>query len=215
MPINANASLIASKTRPFVIGRISRLPSPPMGRPQERLIDTSSFNLQTDLPGRFAEPKHYFSGKHHLYGYKIEAAVSPDGRCVAMSTADPGSLHDLTIMNSRKHVHLANLGKSASESLVPDHGEQAALHRGSWACLVDMGYIGISHSLRGIHPKRRPAHGSLDASDLERNANVSSDRVIVENFFGRVWCSPSGAYPAPRTRGPSETTLRSSALRLR
>ncbi|RHY78648.1 hypothetical protein DYB31_012832 [Aphanomyces astaci] len=73
-------------------------------------------------------------------------------------------------------------------SLVPDLGEQAALHRGSWACLVDMGYIGISHSLRGIHPKRRPAHGSLDASELERNANVSSDWVIVENFFGRV-CS--------------------------
>ncbi|ETV66209.1 hypothetical protein H257_17340 [Aphanomyces astaci] len=134
--------------------------------------------------GRFAEQKHYFSGKYHLYGYKIEAAMSPDGRCVAMSTADPGSVHDLTIMNSRKHVHPVNLAKSASESLVPDHGEQAALHRGSWACLVDMGYIGISHSLRGIHPKRLPAHGSLDASDLERNANVSSHRVIVENFFG-------------------------------
>ncbi|ETV66072.1 hypothetical protein H257_17343 [Aphanomyces astaci] len=51
-----------------------------------------------------------------------------------------------------------------------------------------MGYIGISHSLRGIHPKRRTANGSLEASDLERNANVSSDRVIVDNFFGRV-CS--------------------------
>ncbi|ETV68209.1 hypothetical protein H257_15788 [Aphanomyces astaci] len=126
----------------------------------------------SNLPaGRFAEQKHYFSGKHHLYGYKIETAVSPDGRCVAMSTADAGSVHDLTIMNSRHH------------SLLPDHGEQDAQHRGSWACLVDMGYNGISNSLRSIHPKRRPAHGSLDASDLERYANVSSDRVIVENFF--------------------------------
>ncbi|KAF0708354.1 hypothetical protein AaE_013251 [Aphanomyces astaci] len=128
--------------------------------------------------GRFAEQKHYFSGKHHLYGYKIEAAVLP---MCCHSTADPGSVHDLTIMNSRKHVHLANLAKSASESLVPDHGEQAA----------------ASHSLGGIHPKRRPAHGSLDASDLERNANVTSDRVIVENFFGRVcslWCVSCATY---------------------
>ncbi|ETV74172.1 hypothetical protein H257_11138 [Aphanomyces astaci] len=59
---------------------------------------------------------------------------------------------------------------------------------GSWACLVDMGYIGIQHSLRGIHPKRRPVNGSLDASDLERNHAISSDRVIVENSFGMV-CS--------------------------
>ncbi|ETV66071.1 hypothetical protein H257_17342 [Aphanomyces astaci] len=35
----------------------------------------------------YAVDKHYFSGKHHLYGYKVEAAMSPDGRCVAMSTA--------------------------------------------------------------------------------------------------------------------------------
>ncbi|KAF0701867.1 hypothetical protein DYB37_012619 [Aphanomyces astaci] len=56
----------------------------------------------------------YFSGKHDLYGYKIETAVSPDGRYVAMSTADAGSVHDLTIMNSRHHVQFANLAKSAS-----------------------------------------------------------------------------------------------------
>ncbi|RHX98719.1 hypothetical protein DYB25_013612, partial [Aphanomyces astaci] len=49
-----------------------------------------------------------------------------------------------------------------------------------------MGYIGIAHSLRGIHPKRRPVHGVLDAHDMDRNHDISSDRVVVENFFGRV-----------------------------
>ncbi|KAF0708896.1 hypothetical protein AaE_013054 [Aphanomyces astaci] len=37
-----------------------------------------------------------------------------------------------------------------------------------------------------IHPKRRPVNGALDASDVQRNRLISSDRVIVENYFGRV-----------------------------
>ncbi|RHY36801.1 hypothetical protein DYB34_013733, partial [Aphanomyces astaci] len=49
-----------------------------------------------------------------------------------------------------------------------------------------MSYIGIAHSLRGIHPNRRPVHGVLDAHDMDRNHDISSDRVVVENFFGRV-----------------------------
>ncbi|RHZ03206.1 hypothetical protein DYB31_016149, partial [Aphanomyces astaci] len=57
----------------------------------------------------------------------------------------------------------------------------------TWACLVDMGYIGVDHTLRGIHPKRRPQNGALDATEVERNRRVSSDRVVVENFFGRIY----------------------------
>ncbi|KAF0707827.1 hypothetical protein AaE_013452 [Aphanomyces astaci] len=136
--------------------------------------------------GRFAEQKHYFSGKHHLYAYKIEACVSPDGRCVAMSEAFPGSVHDLTIMHTRLEVHKTNLRKTAIEANIGDCGELSTQHPSSWACLVDMGYIGIAHSLRGIHPKRRPVNGALDATDIQHNQLVSSDRVIVENFFGRV-----------------------------
>ncbi|ETV66229.1 hypothetical protein H257_17271 [Aphanomyces astaci] len=138
--------------------------------------------------GRFAEQKHYFSGKHHMYGYKIEAAVSPDGRCVAMSDAHPGSVHDLTILHTRRELHTTNLTKSACEAAMPDHGELSAEYTATWACLVDMGYIGVDHTLRGIHPKRSPQNVALDVADVERNRRVSSDRVVVESFFGRV-CS--------------------------
>ncbi|RLO01407.1 hypothetical protein DYB28_015684 [Aphanomyces astaci] len=47
-------------------------------------------------------------------------------------------------------------------------------------------YVVFANTLRGIHPKRRPVNGVLDASDVERNRLISSDRVIVENDFGRV-----------------------------
>ncbi|RQM20204.1 hypothetical protein B5M09_010760 [Aphanomyces astaci] len=51
-----------------------------------------------------------------------------------------------------------------------------------------MEYIGVHHTLHGIHPNRRPQNGALDAADVERNRQVSSVLVVVENFIGRV-CS--------------------------
>ncbi|ETV84954.1 hypothetical protein H257_02850 [Aphanomyces astaci] len=41
-------------------------------------------------------------------------------------------------------------------------------------------------STRAMHPKKRPVHCVLHRADLERNSNVSSDPIVVENFFGRV-----------------------------
>ncbi|RHY87907.1 hypothetical protein DYB35_010748 [Aphanomyces astaci] len=70
--------------------------------------------------------------------------------------------------------------------LLPDHDELSAQYREQWACLVDMGYVDIANTLRGIHPKCRPVNGALDASDVERNRLISSDRVIIKNYFGRV-----------------------------
>ncbi|ETV77330.1 hypothetical protein H257_08776 [Aphanomyces astaci] len=119
--------------------------------------------------GRFGEQKHYFSGKHKLYGLKIEASVSPDGRLVDMSPHVPGSVADLTLIRNRLDEHQRFLSKEASKSMINDKG-----------------YIGLAASLRAIHPKKKPTGGALDRHDLDRNKEVSSDRVIVENFFGRV-----------------------------
>ncbi|KAF0703053.1 hypothetical protein AaE_015577 [Aphanomyces astaci] len=124
--------------------------------------------------GRFGEQKHYYSGKHKLYGLKIEASVSPQGLLVDMSPHEPGSVHDLTVFRNRHDLHVSALSK------------RHETHPAMWAVLVDLGYVGLSHTIRAIHPKKRPVRGTLDRADLDRNAAVASDRVIVENFFGRV-----------------------------
>ncbi|ETV77321.1 hypothetical protein H257_08767 [Aphanomyces astaci] len=90
----------------------------------------------------YAVEKHYFSGKHHLYDNKIETAVSPHGRCVSMSYVHPGSVHDLTIMHTRRDVHKANLTKTPREGALPDNGELSTDFPTYCACLVDMGYSG-------------------------------------------------------------------------
>ncbi|ETV80573.1 hypothetical protein H257_06107 [Aphanomyces astaci] len=119
--------------------------------------------------GRFGEQKHYFSGKHKLYGLKIEASVSPEGLLVAMIAHEPGSVSDLTVFAT------ATTSTCLPYANFPE----------SWAVLVDKGYVGLTGMTRAIHPKKRPVHGVLYRADVECNTNVSSDRVIVENFFGR------------------------------
>ncbi|KAF0747311.1 hypothetical protein AaE_007771 [Aphanomyces astaci] len=59
--------------------------------------------------GRFGEQKHYFSGKHKLYGLKIEASVSPEGLLVDMSAHEPGSVSDITMFRDRQDFHAAAL----------------------------------------------------------------------------------------------------------
>ncbi|ETV88735.1 hypothetical protein H257_00249 [Aphanomyces astaci] len=126
-------------------------------------------------------------GKHSFYGYKIEAAVSPDGRCVAMSASHPGSVHDLTIMHSRVKDHEANLAKSPSDAALPWRTVKPI----PWIVGLPCRYGVYWHpALLAWHPSEASAGKWLAGRqcDLERNHAISSDRVIVENFFGRV-CS--------------------------
>ena len=55
-----------------------------------------------------------------------------------------------------------------------------------WAVLVDKGYQGSQSFIRAIHPKKKPIRGNLTVEDTQRNIRVSSDRVLVETYFGRV-----------------------------
>ncbi|ETV71331.1 hypothetical protein H257_13458 [Aphanomyces astaci] len=143
----------------------------------------------TERPaGRHGEAKPYFSAKHKLYGLKIEASVSPQGRLVDMSEAHRGAVADLTIMRSRIDQHVGALAKSDNKLSILDHGEQVDTYPGMRALLVDKGYYGASVDVRTIHLKKNPPRGILDSDGVVRNRRVSSDRVVVENFFGRV-CS--------------------------
>ena len=136
--------------------------------------------------GRFLEQKVYFSGKHKLYGYKIEVSVAPNGQAVFFSKPYPGSVSDLSIFIDSTAKHQRLLTKRDDDHSVSDHGEGWSEYPGSWAVLVDKGYQGLQATVRAIHPTKNPRGGALSASDVRRNELVSSDRVIVENYFGRM-----------------------------
>lgn len=52
--------------------------------------------------------------------------------------------------------------------------------------LVDKGFVGLANTIRVIRPKKKPPRRELTAADALKDRQISSDRIIVENFFGRL-----------------------------
>ncbi|OWZ09797.1 hypothetical protein PHMEG_00017446 [Phytophthora megakarya] len=134
--------------------------------------------------GRFTEQKVYFSAKHKLYGFKIECSVAPPGVAVDVSDHAPGSRSDLTMMLDRLSIHRQMLKKE--DDAVPELGGEPSQFPQMWGVLVDKGYQGAGRVLRTIQPRKQPRGGTLDDEDIAHNKAISADRVLVENFFGRI-----------------------------
>ncbi|GMF24074.1 unnamed protein product [Phytophthora fragariaefolia] len=134
--------------------------------------------------GQFAEQKTYFSGKYKLYGYKLECSVAYPGVAVDLSSHEPGSKSDVNLFLKRMDVHVEMLQKNVEELEIEGNGEGAAQHPIQWGVLVDKGNQGAEGVIRTIQPKRKPRGSELSHQDVARNRLVSSDRVLVENFFG-------------------------------
>ena len=54
-----------------------------------------------------------------------------------------------------------------------------------WAILIDKGYQGAQDDLRVLLPKKKRPNRLLSVDDEQDSSELSSDRVIVENYFGR------------------------------
>ena len=69
-----------------------------------------------------------------------------------------------------------------------DKGRLSAFTDDYWAILAVKGYQGAAEDLRVVHPVGTPARATISLEDVDYNRQVSSDRVIVEHYFGRM-CS--------------------------
>lgn len=58
--------------------------------------------------------------------------------------------------------------------------------RDSWAVLVDKGYQGVLEFCHRIYPEKKSVNKASSHSDIVFNKKISSDRIIVENAFGRL-----------------------------
>ncbi|KAG3025731.1 hypothetical protein PC121_g7031 [Phytophthora cactorum] len=134
--------------------------------------------------GRFMEQKVYFSAKHKLFRLKIECSVAPPGVTVDVSDHSPGSTSDLTMKIDQLSIHHQMLRKE--DRSTPEIGGKSTQFTQMWAALADKGYQGAGRMLRTIQPKKHLRGGTLDHDDIARNRAVSADRVLVENFFGRM-----------------------------
>lgn len=56
-------------------------------------------------PSRSAEEEKYYSGKHKIYGYKVEVSVSPNGFPIGSGMQEPESVSDLFIFQQSQWFH--------------------------------------------------------------------------------------------------------------
>ncbi len=130
--------------------------------------------------------KKYFSGKHHDYGLKVETAHWPDGTITTYSPHHHGSKHDFQIFKDRVDEYRKLLVKTEAEKNIPDDGPLHDRFPNSWLLIADSAYAGAQHYLRAAVVQKRSdiAHRPLNVRTM--NSMLSCDRVIVENFYGRM-----------------------------
>ncbi|KAE8875937.1 hypothetical protein PF003_g39914 [Phytophthora fragariae] len=133
--------------------------------------------------GSMAEVMPFYSGKHKLYGLKVEVSVNPRGVAINCSDHARGNTPDITMFRNNTEFHDAIRLKSESDLNLADGGPLKETFADEWALLADKGYQGLGDQKRCIHPKKGR---NLSRADQQFNDEVSSDRVIVENFFGRL-----------------------------
>lgn len=133
------------------------------------------------------EAKPYFSPKHKLYGYKTEVSVLPNGMSCFLSDHYFGSIPEVTILrhNIELHSNMTATREWEKENMHL-HAKEEEKDESNWAFLADKAHIGGSDELRLILPKRNPQRKILDLRSKEPNVAISHDRIIVENYFGRM-----------------------------
>ena len=138
--------------------------------------------------GSMQEGKLFFSGKHKLYGIKVEVSVLPNGIALGCTNHYPGSVSDFEIIQRNREWHRSKSRKSGDEHTFADNGMLIDRFPNLWAVLADKGYQGLAEFLRAILPIKKPRMGTLSLANEAFNRKVSSARIIVENYFGRL-CS--------------------------
>ncbi|KAJ8577028.1 hypothetical protein ON010_g2179 [Phytophthora cinnamomi] len=142
---------------------------------------------QANMPGGTQQERaSYYSKKHKLHGYKTEVSVLPTGLAINCSRHYKGSEADITIFRKNKAFHVAAATKPATDDSMADDGPLRETYPDSWMILADKGYQGLASEMRVLIPKRSRPAVPLTVEEEAVNHDISSDRVVVENYFGRL-----------------------------
>lgn len=156
--------------------------------PFARYATDATFHHTNRPTGNMQESKQYYSGKHKLYGYKSEASVLPNGIAVMISSHYKGATSDLDMFRRHACQHRGMLRKHGEEHGIIDSGKLSDKYPNLWTVLLDKGYYGAAQETRAIYPTKKPVNRMLAIELVAENQEICSDRIVVENYFGRM-CS--------------------------
>ncbi|KAH9092352.1 hypothetical protein LEN26_018454 [Aphanomyces euteiches] len=141
---------------------------------------------QSNRPlGPHNEALYAFSGKYHWYGKKVEVSVSPLGFAINVSDNVLGSIHDKTMFDNNRDFHMKMRAKRPNDYNLLDEGPLRTEYPDEWALLADKGYQGAQNTCRSIIPTRATQSNRMSLQIEQTNERISSDRIIVEKWFGR------------------------------
>lgn len=122
--------------------------------------------------------KEWYSAKHKAHGLKLQAIVNPDGICIHYDLSQTGHVHDKKVFDVSSALNFVTVRK-----VMPNRSTTTTY----LPLLFDKGYTGVNHYYpSAIVTQKKPVGGELDDEGRQFNHDVESDRVIVENYFGRM-----------------------------
>jgi DDE superfamily endonuclease len=133
--------------------------------------------------GRFSEAKIYYDGNHWIYGLKSEISVTTARPHFYLTSSghSPASTSDYTIHKRCYSSYLPYLRKTQEEQLLPGTDPRHPY----WSVLADKIYTGPASDTPDeirIVPQKKPT----TVAERARNKEISSDRIYVEHFLGRL-----------------------------
>ncbi|KAG4038818.1 hypothetical protein PC123_g25623 [Phytophthora cactorum] len=137
---------------------------------------------QSNRPsGSMAEAMPFYSAKHKLYGFKVEVSVNPRVLAVNCTRHSRDNTADTTMFHNNKVFHQSARCEADGDHRLADNGSLATDYPEEWVVLADKGYQCLGDHVRCINPEKG---NQLTPEDRRQNELISSDRVIVEIFFG-------------------------------
>ena len=134
--------------------------------------------IPTVQPANKVDNDAWFSGKHQHHGAKLQVISAPDGTVIHFGGVIPGRRNDKFLFDQ------SDVPRALSQTITNDDGLQIIVRP---PILADGGYQGIHETYpEAIIPHRKPPHGRLTPEQKHENRLISQDRVVVEQFFGRL-----------------------------
>ncbi|KAJ6253568.1 hypothetical protein M0813_12981 [Anaeramoeba flamelloides] len=106
----------------------------------------------------------WYSGKHKTHVIKSQTINGADGRVMHVYSGINGRVHDIAIWRN------SNVEEQFQNNPI----------------LADKAYIGIQHNCQAIIPIRKPRNRELTENEKSFNKRVSSDRILIENYYARL-----------------------------
>ncbi len=123
-----------------------------------------TFQQTNRLSGNMQPEKAYFSVKHKLYGFKVEASVRQNEIASSFSSHYTGSVSDFTIVQELAELHKKRLEKRDDDERFEYVFMLSEEFPQQWTVLMDKGYQGATEIIRAIKPRKKDCEVSWDVA---------------------------------------------------